>query len=357
MMTIRNAQVGLYTYVLDKPMGGSGVSEVDVIVCKLRDADGVQGFGFSYVIGGKGRFVADRAASLADQFLSGAALRSPQVMWREIVKSFNRTGAGINFVALAALDVAVWDLQAHRARVPLGVAMGGEPRTTPVYASSGFAPGMDPRQAVTEAQKQFELGYAGVKPRVSGTPADATLLSALADVAHGRGWLMADMNEKGDLSRARWMLDVARDLKLFFVEEPLPAFDAQGLRQLASVGGTTIATGEHLQAVSEFASLAVDRAAGILQPDLAMVGGLTPCLQIANMAETLGLQVMPHFLPSLFTHLAAASPAITMLEDFPLLEPIFSQRPHIENGQIRGLDMPGHGLIMQSDRVDGITWL
>ena len=354
---IETAEVGLLTYRLARPMGGSGVSEVDLILCRLSDGEGAEGLGFSYVIAGGGRFVAERAAALAGRFLAGRPLHPPPAHWREVAASFNRTGGGPNLVALAALDLALWDLEARRRGVPLAVVLGGRARAVPVYASGGFAPGMAPAAAAELAAERIAAGMAGVKPRISGHPKDLALLDAVARVAEGKAWLMADMNEKGDATRARWMLSAARERGLLFVEEPLPAADREGLAALSRGAPVTIATGEHLQGLGAFAELASGRVAGVLQPDLAMVGGMTPCLAVARLAEAHGLQVMPHFLPGLFVHLAAASPAVTMLEEFPLLEPLFNGMPDVTAGQATPGAAAGHGLSLAGRHAADVAWL
>lgn len=76
-----------------------------------------------------------------------------------------------------------------------------------------------------------------------------------------------------------------------------------------------------------------------------MMGGLTECLRVARLAEALGLEVAPHFLPNLFVHLAAASPSVTWLEDFPLLEPLLGNPQTFDgSGRLSLPDTPGHGL-------------
>ncbi|MCS6932021.1 MAG: hypothetical protein NZM27_07415, partial [Acetobacteraceae bacterium] len=90
----------------DRPVGGSGVAMVDVIAATLTDADGAEGLGFSYVIGGGGEAAAAIAASLAERFLAGRPVPAPRIAWRRMAASFNRSGPGPNLVALAALDVA-----------------------------------------------------------------------------------------------------------------------------------------------------------------------------------------------------------------------------------------------------------
>jgi L-alanine-DL-glutamate epimerase-like enolase superfamily enzyme len=82
-----------------------------------------------------------------------------------------------------------------------------------------------------------------------------------------------------------------------------------------------------------------------MQPDLAAIGGLTPALRTAHLAEATGAEIAPHFLPGLFVHLAAAAPNVTWLEEFPLLEPLFDGWPAVSaDGMMTSRDVPGHGL-------------
>ena len=189
-------------------------------------------------------------------------------------------------------------------------------------------------------------GFKGIKPRLGGQHADCRVIEALRKNLPADINLMLDINEKGDLTRARKLLDCARDHGVLFVEEPLPASDLGGYRQLAGQYGTLIATGEHLQGLVEFEPYISGGMAGVLQPDLAMIGGLTSAFNLAGICLFHGLAVAPHFLPGLFVHLAAAAPAVTWLEEFNLLEPVFSGWPEMkEDGTIgvRG-NRFGHGL-------------
>ena len=167
---------------------------------------------------------------------------------------------------------------------------------------------------------------------------------------------MADANEKCDLPSALWLMALARDHGLLFVEEPLPAHALEGYRRLAASGARdrdrrTSADARGLPAVH----FGADRR--VIQPDLAMVGGLTPVLELATLAEAFDAIVSPHFLPGLFAHVAAAAPALRWLEEFPLLEPLFDGWPAIErDGTMTASSSPGHGLALQEKFRGEIIW-
>jgi L-alanine-DL-glutamate epimerase-like enolase superfamily enzyme len=347
---IARADIRRFRIRFDRPVGGSGVAMVDVIAAVLADAEGVEGLGFSYVIGGGGEVPAAIASSLAERFLIGKPLPAPRIAWRRMAASFGRSGPGPNLVALAALDVALWDLVARRAGVPLAVALGGEPRAVPVYASGGFRPGESPGAAAEAAVRAVQRGYRGVKPRVTCARADEKLIERVAGILPPGVELMLDANEKGDLARAPRLLAAAAAHGALFVEEPLPATLLPAWRALRATAPIALAGGEHLQTIAEILPFLSEGILGVVQPDLAMMGGLSPCLAVAELAAAFGIAVAPHFLPGLFVHLAAAAPAVTWLEDLPLIEPLFAGWPEMtKEGLLAPREAPGHGLTLAED--------
>jgi L-alanine-DL-glutamate epimerase-like enolase superfamily enzyme len=347
MATISRSEASLINYKLGQAVGGSGVAAVDVIVVEIEDNDGASGLGFSYVLGGGGAIALQAAKLQLESFVQGFPLTPPRHLWQQITQSFNRLGLGVNLIALAAIDTAVWDLHARRQNVPLGVAMGGKLRAVPVYGSGGFNAQQEPRQAADTALGELGKGFKAVKLRVSGQPQSIEVLwhvrRSVGEIIH----VMADANEKCDLVSAHRLMSVAKDVGLLFLEEPLPAHAYNGYRALKAGGGLVpIATGEHMQDLRQMVSLMSERIVSVVQPDLAMIGGLSPALDLAHTAELLDVTVSPHFLPGIFAHLAAASSSVQWLEDFPLLEPLFDGWPMMgKNGTLTPDGrLPGHGI-------------
>ena len=342
---IVRSEAELWRYPLAGPTGGSGITAVDVIVVSLEDSRGETGLGFSYVLGGGGGVAKAAADDLLARFVAGERCVPPEALWRRLAASLNRVGRGIGYVAIAAIDVAAWDLHARAAGAPLYAALGGVSRTVPVYGSGGFRPDQDPDAAVAQALAYAGRGCKAVKLRVAGNRADVARMRAVADALPEGVDLMVDANERCDLARALWLADECAAVDALWLEEPLPAEALQGYAALAARSPVPIATGEHLQGIVELKPYFSADACAVLQPDLAMMGGIGECLRAARIAEYHDVSVSPHFLPALFVHLACAVPNVRWLEDFPLLEPLFDAPLAMdENGAMTPGDAPGHGL-------------
>ncbi len=346
---IDQSEAFLLRLPLEGPTGGSGLTSVDVLIVTLGETSGRVGWGLAYALGPGGRLMLEAAASLLADVVHGKPFESPEITWQSMAGTLNRIGRGIHYLAMAAIDMAAWDLHAKRLGVPLGVAMGGELRAVPVYGSGGFRPGMDPAAALGVAEKYAERGCTAIKLRMGATDHDETLLREVRRGLAEDIDIMVDVNEKADVERAMTLMTVCAEYQVLWIEEPLPAYDLEGYRKLAGHAPVGVATGEHLQGRWDFEPFVKEQLISIAQPDLAMMGGLSECLRTARYCESRDIRVAPHFLPSLFVHLAAATPAVAWLEDFPLLEPLFDDPVTIEDGRLAPRDVAGHGLTLLPD--------
>lgn len=342
---IQSANAEFLLYPLPGAVGGSGVTAVDVVAVDLTDADGQTGTGFTYGLRGGGAVIRAAAQDLLDRLIVGQPPDSPVALWRQMDASLNRLGRGAYYIAIAAIDLAIWDLHAKQRAVTLGEAMGGRPRTVPVYGSGGYRPNQTPEEAAAQAVSQAEAGFPLVKLRLAGDRTDIARMAAVRDALPANVDMAVDTNEKCDLNRAQWLARECAELSVLWFEEPLAATDYEAHAALARTSPVPIATGEHLQGAVECMPLFRDRSCSIIQPDLAAIGGITEALRVTHLAEHFGISCAPHFLPALFIHLAAACPSLTWLEDFPLLEPLFDIDVEIDNHQrMTPGNRPGHGL-------------
>jgi L-alanine-DL-glutamate epimerase-like enolase superfamily enzyme len=158
--------------------------------------------------------------------------------------------------------------------------------------------------------------------------------------------LMVDANQQWDRPTALRMGRRLEPYSLVWIEEPLDAFDAEGHAELARQLDTPVATGEMLTSVAEHWRLLEARAVDILQPDAPRVGGITPFLKVAALADHLGVPIAPHFAMELHLHLAAAQPRETWVEHFDWLEPLFNERLELRDGRMLIPNRPGLGLTL-----------
>ncbi|MGE4013809.1 MAG: mandelate racemase/muconate lactonizing enzyme family protein [Alphaproteobacteria bacterium] len=342
---ITKATVEYLKFPLAQAVGGSGVTGVDVVVVDLEDANGVIATGFTYGLRGGGTVIKAAAEDLCARLVIGQAADEPLVLFRQLAGSLNRLGRGVYFMAIAAIDMAVWDLHAKQRGIPLYQAMGGRARAVPVYGSGGYTANQAPEAAVAQALKHVQQGFPAVKLRLAGERADIARMQAVRAALPAEIDLMVDTNEKCDLNRALWLARECAELGVLWLEEPLPALDYAAHAQLARSSPVSIATGEHLQGCVEVMPLLQANACSVIQPDLAAIGGLSETLRVCQQAEFFGVTVSPHFLPALFIHVACAAPNVTWLEDFPLLEPLFKISVKIDAKQrMSPGDAPGHGM-------------
>jgi len=345
-----DARAELWRYRPDRPVGGSGVASVDVVIVELKDTDENCGYGFTYVLKGSGEPVCVAARKLLDAHLKDQELRPPPMLWRRMSSSLGRIGKGESWLAIAAIDLAAWDLHAKQRAVTLGVALGGEHRPVRLYGSGGFLPGQSSEDAIACAREYARRGLAGVKLRASASAQDRELIRDVAAALPKDMRLMVDANEKCDLPTAISLARTCAEYGVFFLEEPLPAEELEAYKTLAGHTDTAIALGEHLGSSRQVFNFLHASVCAVLQPDLAMMGGVTGCLRAIRLAEEFGLSVTPHFLPDLFIHVAAAAPNVTLLEDFPLLEPLFERTAKTDDqGHMVPSSNPGHGLMWSKD--------
>jgi len=326
---------------LQKPM-----TEIAMLFAEVRTEQGHEGLGFTYSkrAGGPGQFA--HAKEIAPALL-GEDPSDTAKLWNKLCWAGASVGrSGLATQAIGAFDVALYDLKARRANLPLAKLLGSYRDSVACYDSSGGFLHTPLDQLLVNAAASIERGIGGIKLKV-GQPDRALDLRRVEAVRKRLGDdvpLMVDANQQWDRPTAQRMCRSLEPFKLVWIEEPLDAYDHEGHAALAAQFDTPIATGEMLTSALEHADLIRHRAADVLMPDAPRVGGITPFLKIAAQAEQAGLMLAPHFAMELHVHLAAAYPTEPWVEHFDWLEPLFNERLEIRNGRMRVPTRPGLGL-------------
>ena len=241
--------------------------------------------------------------------LLGKDAERVEAIWHELEFATHATTIGaISSLALAAIDTALWDLRAKRQRLPLWIVAGGAADRRPLYTTEGGWLHIDEGALVEDALAAREKGFTGSKIKIgrAHVSEDYRRLAAVR-AALGPGYeIMTDANQgftldEGDPARA-----APGDARLAWIEEPLPADDLDGHVRLSRATTTPIAIGESLYSIRHFREYMASGACSIVQVDVARIGGITPWLKVAHIAEAFDLPVCPHFLMELHVSLACS---------------------------------------------------
>jgi len=316
-------------------------------IVRITCADGAQGVGYTYTIGtGGSSVVALLRDHLAPQLLRRDACEIER-LWKELFFHTHATAVGaITSLSLAAIDTALWDLKCRRAGLPLWQCAGGAQQRVPVYTTEGGWLHHSARQLVDEAQSAKAQGFRGAKMKV-GRPSLAEDVARLAAVREAVGDafdIMVDANQAFSVSEARRRAHAYAPLMLAWLEEPLPAEDLGGHVELARAASMPIAVGESLYHPSHFREYLARGACSIVQVDCARIGGITPWLKVAHLAETFNVAVCPHFLMELHVSLTAAVPNGAWVEYIPQLDSITASRMTMQDGYAVPPQAPGLGI-------------
>lgn len=326
-----------------KPM-----TEIAFLFAEVSTEDGHQGIGFSYSkrAGGPAQYA--HAKEVADNLIGEDPSDIGKVYDRLLWAGASVGRSGVATQALAAIDIALWDLKAKRAALPLAKLLGAYRESVQTYNTSGGFLHAPIEEVKARASESLADGIGGIKIKVGqpDTRADLQRLAAVREHIGDGVPLMIDANQQWDRPTALRFGRAVEEFNLVWIEEPLDAYDAEGHAQLAAALDTPIATGEMLSSVAEHVRLIEARAADIIQPDAPRVGGITPFLRLATLADHAGLQLAPHFAMEIHLHLAAAYPREPWVEHFEWLNPLFNERLETREGRMVVPERPGLGFTL-----------
>lgn len=322
------------------------LTEIAFVFAEITTESGITGLGWAYSkrAGGPGMYA--HAREIADRLIDEDPSDIAR-LWTKLVWAGASVGrSGMSTQAIAAFDVALWDIKGKRAGLPLAKLIGAHRDTVAAYNTSGGFLSMPIEAVVENARRSVANGIGGIKLKV-GQPDRRRDLERVAAVREAVGedvTLMVDANQQWNRQDA---LRIGRALERFgleWIEEPLDAYDAEGHAQLAAALDTPIATGEMLTSVAEHAELLRLRSVDYLQPDAPRVGGITPFLKLMTLAEHAGVSLAPHFAMEIHVHLSAAYPLTSWVEHFEWLEPLWNERLELREGRMVVPARPGLGL-------------
>lgn len=332
-------------------------SKMDVVFAHVETDDGVIGSGFTYSIIPYGT---REICSLINDGLAPLMVdmdpRNHEEIWGRIWRQVDWVGrGGIAILAVAAVDIAIWDLKAKLANMPLHRLLGGARKRIPVYNTDGGWLNHTLQQLVDETKQIVDAGFRGTKIKVGkDDPAeDAERIAAVREVLGPHRTLMVDANERFTSAEAIRRARMWEPYNLFWFEEPLPAEDILGHAALKAHTNIPIAIGESLFSRFQFRDYVSTGGASILQADACRCGGITEWLKIAHMADCHNMQVSPHFVMELHLPLVAAIPNSLFVEYIPSLNPVLTKPLELVDGCFTPSEEPGLGIPFDWEKLRG----
>ncbi len=265
---------------------------------------------------------------------------------------------GDTLCAIAGVDIALWDILGKSLGQPVYRLLGASRTSVRAYASGGWAPG---KAAGEEMAGYAAKGFSAVKMRAEGrdgfsiAKTDARVGAARRAVGPDVE-IMVDAHGSLDVSTAKRLARALEEHDVAWFEEPVSYDDHVGQAEVRASTTVPISSGESESTRFDVLDLLRCRAVDVLQPDVAIAGGLTECRRIAALAHSHGVRVAPHVWSSgvivaASIHLAMHAPACHIFEvsqsSSPLIWELFEEPFPIEGGRVLAVDRPGLGFTLR----------
>ena len=258
---------------------------------------------------------------------------------------------GLATRAVAAFDVALWDIKGKAHGLPVWKLLGGLRNRIRCYASGYLWRTYDATALAEWGPKLVEQGFNAMKFRMGAEEhweAEVERMRALREAVGTQVDIMADINQGWDVNRAIRVGRACEKYDLYWLEDPTHYEDYNGLARVSDALDTPVAAGEYLYGIRTFSHLLERGSVDIAMIDLLRAGGITPWMRIAAAAEAFNIPVVTHLAPEILAHCAASAPNGLIVEYMPWTFPLFTEEPVVENGEIVLSDRPGLGLELGS---------
>ena len=316
-------------------------------IVRITDSEGEVGTGYSYTIGTGGASVMSLLnETLLPQLMDSDADRIEQI-WHELFFKTHATTVGpITSLAFAAADTALWDLKCRKAGLPLWKMAGGMKRSVPLYTTEGGWLQLPAESLAKDAAEAKARGLQGAKIKIGklSEAEDRARVKLVREAVGPEFEIMTDANQAFSLPIAIRRSRMLAEFGVAWLEEPMAADDVGGHAELARSSQVPIAVGESMYSASQFKDYLQAGACSVVQVDAARIGGITPWLKVASMAQAFNVPVCPHFLMELHVSLACAVPNAPLVEYIPQLDDITLSVLEVRDGCAVPPDSPGIGI-------------
>lgn len=329
----------------------------ELITCRLETDSGATGLGYTYTVGAGAAAIHALITKELTPQLIGADPRRIEQLWKKMWWQLHYVGRGglVSF-ALAAIDIALWDLKARCANEPLWRFLGGSDPRVKVYAG-GIDLQMPLDELREQTQRNLERGFRAIKMKVGreNLAEDISRVKAMREFIGPDIVLMTDANMVWSVEKAIRASHAFADYSVYWLEEPTIPDDIEGNRRIEREGRVAVASGENLHTIYEFQKMIVDAGIAFPEPDMTTLGGITPWLKVAHLAEAHNRPVTTHGVHDLHVHMLAAIPNASYLEAHGFgLEKYLKHSMQFTEGYTLAPYRPGHGVEFDWEKLEAL---
>jgi L-alanine-DL-glutamate epimerase-like enolase superfamily enzyme len=348
-------RIPLPVVLTDSTHGEMKAFELNTV--RVRDADGAEGVGYTYTVGRNGAAIDAILTRELPEIVMGEDADRIETLWQKVWWALHYGGRGGPAVlAQSAFDMALWDLKARRAELPLWNFLGGANSKVRVYAG-GIDLELTPDELIRQTEGNLAKGFRAIKMKVGRAKLseDVEKIKAMRDFLGDGFPLMVDANMKWSVDEAIRAARAFQPYDLTWLEEPTIPDDPAGHVRIVREGGLPIAAGENLRTLWEFKQYIASGGVTYPEPDVTNCGGITPFMKIAHLAEAFNLPLTTHGAHDVTVHLLAAVPNASFLEAHGFgLDRYIAEPLKIEEGLAIAPDRPGHGIVFDWNGLDSI---
>jgi L-alanine-DL-glutamate epimerase-like enolase superfamily enzyme len=320
---------------------------VDLLIVHLETDAKLAGLGFTYLTGPGAAAV----QSLIDTELSLLAVgedpRETDRLFSKAEAKFRPVGfAGLAARAWSAIDIALWDVKAKAAGVPLFQMLGNAKPAAPFFASDLATLGRGASDVVKLAKPLVKQGAMGVRVEVGSgdVQADADRVREISDGLGEAASVSVAADGRFDLGTAEALTHFFEDIGIDWFEDPIPTSDDIGYAKLASLAEIPLAIGSGFDSRERFFRVIRSGTVRTIRPDITRIGGITPFLKIAAVAEAYQTAVSPVRMTEIGVHLACGLAVVPHADHVSWFKDALAGGPAIQDGKLVPSREPGHGL-------------
>src|SRR5262244_1492711 len=330
-----------------------------LVILRLGTDDGVEGVAVTFYGGAITRALKAAVDDLGSLTIGEDPLRLEALIAKLRAAAGGSGPGGMFTLALAAIDIALWDIRGKALNQPLWKLLGGARQRVATYASGSLRRNLSLDEVLAAAGKLKKKGFRETKMQLAlpgpTTPAkEVERAKAVREALGPDIKLMCDINQRWRVEEA---IDIGRRVEdagvgLFWLEDVTAHDDYAGIARVNAALATPICGGELVYGIVPFRHMIEQRSVDYVMIDLIRVGGITQWLKVAGMAEAFNLPVVSHVIPEIHAHLVAAVPNGLTVEYMGWMLQLFDGTAALEGSELVLPDRPGLGLSFREEAIN-----